>query len=203
MYIYSKKEQLAIVLRYADVEAVKLFENVLTYVEATSLDARSLSEFIFNALKKNGIDPKCIVTQGYDSTSVMSGYCAEVQWYICDIVPHATYVHCYANSLNLVLVGTTKRISLASDFFIFIETLYVFLSRSVTHPIFLKKLSELQPYCPQRQLKRLSDTQWSCRFLAVGAFCSTFESVLATLEEICSKWKRQIKSYRSNCYIFG
>ena len=66
------------------------------------------------------------------------------------------------------------------------ETLYVFLSRSVTHAIFLKKQSELQPDCPQRQLQRLSDTRWSCRFLAVDAVCSTFESVLATLEEIAN-----------------
>ena len=50
----SKKEQLAIVLRYVDVEEGKLFEHFLTYVEATSLDARSLSEFILNTLRKNG-----------------------------------------------------------------------------------------------------------------------------------------------------
>ena len=179
----SKKEQLAIVLRYVDVEAVKLFEHFLTYVEATSLDAHSLSEFILNALRKNGLDPECIVSQGYDGASVMSGRCAGVQQYVCEIVPHATYVHCYAHCLNLVLVDSTKRVSEASDF---IETLYVFLSRSVTHAIFLKKQSELQPDRPQRQLQRLSDTRWSCRFLAVDALCSTFESVLATLEEIAN-----------------
>ena len=52
------------------------------------------------------------------------------------------------------------------------------------HAIFLKKQSELQPHRPQRQLQRLSNTRWSCRFLAVDALCSTFESVLATLEEL-------------------
>ena len=184
----SKKEQLAIVLRYVDLEEVKLFEHFFTYVEVTSLDACSLSEFILNSLRENGIDPKCIVSQGYDGASVMSGHCAGpgVQRYICDIVPHATctYVHCYAHCLNLVLVDSTKRVSEASDFFSLTETLYVFLSRSVTHAIFRKKQSELQPHRPQRQLQRLSNTRWSCRFLAVDALCSTFESVLATLEEI-------------------
>ena len=57
----SKKEQLAIVLRYVDVEEGKLFEHFLTYVEATSLDACSLSEFILHSLRKNGLDPKCII----------------------------------------------------------------------------------------------------------------------------------------------
>ena len=88
--------------------------------------------------------------------------------------------------LNLVLVDSTKKVSEAADFFSILETLYVFLSRSVTHAIFLKKQSELQPDRPQRQLQRLSDTRWSCRFLAVDALCSSFGSVLATLEEIAN-----------------
>ena len=135
------------------------FKYFLTYMEVTSLNAHSLSEFILNILRKNGIDLECIVSQGDDGASVMSGLCAGVQWYICDIVPHATYVHCYAHCLNMVLVDSTKRVSEASDFFSLVETLYVFLSRSVTHAIFLKKQSELQPHRPQRQLQRLSDTR--------------------------------------------
>lgn len=61
-----------------------------------------------------------------------------------------------------------------------------FLSQSITHAIFLWKQSELQSDKPQRQLQRLSDTHWSCKYLAVDAVCSTFESVLATLEEIAN-----------------
>ena len=66
------------------------------------------------------------------------------------------------------------------------ESLYAFLSQSVTHAIFLQKQSELKPDMPQRQLQRLSDTRWSCRYLAVDAVCSTFDSVIATLEEIAN-----------------
>ena len=182
----SKKEQLAIVVRYVDVEAAKLYEHFITYVEATALDANSLSAFILDALRENELDPQCIVSQGYDGASVMSGRCAGVQQKICEVVPHATYVHCYAHCLNLVLVDSTKCVSEASDFFSLMETLYSFLSRSVTHAIFLQKQSELQPNKPQRQLQRLSDTRWSCRYVAVDAVCSTFDSVLATLEEIAN-----------------
>ena len=84
----------------------------------------------------------------------MSGHCAGVQKYNYDIVPHATYVHCYSHGLNLVLVDSTRRVSEASDFFSLMETLYVFLSRSVTHAILLKKQSELQPDHPPRQLQK-------------------------------------------------
>ena len=180
----SKKEQLAIVLRYVDVDSAKLFEHFLTYVEATSLDAGSLSSYILDTLRMNGLDPQCIVSQGYDGASVMSGQCTGVQQRICEIVPQATYVHCYAHCLNLVLVDTTKSVSEAAEFFSLMETLYVFLSRSVTHAIFLKKQSELHSDKPQRPLQRLSDTRWSCRYLAVDAVYSTFGAVLATLEEI-------------------
>ena len=38
----SKKEQLAIVVRYVDVETVELYEHFVTYIEATALDANSL-----------------------------------------------------------------------------------------------------------------------------------------------------------------
>ena len=78
----GKREQLAIVLRYVDMEKVKLFEHFLTCIEATSLNAQCLSEFILSALRKNALHPKCIVSQGYDGTSVMSWYCAGVQKYL-------------------------------------------------------------------------------------------------------------------------
>ena len=110
----SKKEQLAIVVRYVDVEAVKLLEHVFTYVEATALDSSSLSAFILNALRKNQLDPECIVSQGYDGASVMSGRCAGVQQKICEVVPHTAYVHCYAHCLN---VDSTKSVFKASNFF--------------------------------------------------------------------------------------
>ena len=83
----------------------------------------------------------------------MSGHCAGVQQRICEVVPHDTYVHCYAHCLNLVIVDSTKCVSEASECFSLMETLYSFLSRSVTHAIFLKKQSELQPDQPQRQLQ--------------------------------------------------
>ena len=39
----------------------------------------------------------------------------------------------------------------------------------------------LHPDKPIHQLQKLSDICWTCRLLAVGAVCSTFDAVLATL----------------------
>ena len=87
----------------------------MTYVEATALDSSSLSAFF--SMRKNQLYPECIVSQGYDGASVMSGRCAGVQQKICQVVPHAAYVYCYAHCLNLVLVDSTKSVFEASNFF--------------------------------------------------------------------------------------
>ena len=171
-------------LRYVDIESATLFERFLTYVEATSLNAESLSKYILDTLKEYGLDPQCIVSQGYYGASVMSGCCSGVQQRIKEIAPQAVYVHCYAHCLNLVLVDCTKSVSDAAEFFSLMEVLYVFMSASKVHTLYLQKQIELCPTKQIRQLQRLSDTRWACRYLAVDAVCSTFGSVLATLQAV-------------------
>lgn len=75
----SKVEQLAIVCRYVDINTATIHERFLTYVPAPSLTAESLSQYILDTLRKYQLDPKCIVSQGYDGASVMSGCCSGVQ----------------------------------------------------------------------------------------------------------------------------
>ena len=74
----SKQEQLAIVVRYVDKEGM-INERFLTFVQATSLNAESLSNYLIKVLEDNGLDPTNIVSQGYDGASVMSGHCTGVQ----------------------------------------------------------------------------------------------------------------------------
>ena len=63
----SKQEQLAIVLRYLDKE-VTINERFLTFVQATSLNAESLSNYLIKLLEDNGLDLTYIVSQGYKDT---------------------------------------------------------------------------------------------------------------------------------------
>ena len=78
-----------------------------------------------------------------------------------------------------------KIASAVSDFFALIEVLYVFLSRSVTHAIFLRKQSELHPDKQYRQLQTIRHPL-VLQVLSRDAVCSTFDAVLATLEEIAN-----------------
>ena len=84
----SKKEQLAIVVKYVDPKTVVIYERFLTFVEAQSLNAESLSTYILDTLRHYGLDPACIVSQGYDGASVMSGRCKGVQQRIREVAPH-------------------------------------------------------------------------------------------------------------------
>ena len=182
----SKVEQLAIILRYVDINTASVYERFLTYVPAKSLTAQGLSSYILDTLRNHQLDPNCIVSQGYDGASVMSGCCSGVQMRIKEVAPHALYVHCNAHCLNLCLVDSVKTVRDASEFFGLLETLYVFLSSSKSHAIFIEQQTKLHPNKQTRQLQKLSDTRWACRQNAVNAVCYTYDAVLATLSEVSS-----------------
>ena len=181
----SKVEQLAIVLRCVDISTASVYEQ---YIPAECLTAQSSSSYILDTLRKHELEPNCIVSQGYDGASVMSGCCKGVQTQIRKMAPHAIYIHCNAHCLNLCLVDSAKAVRGASDFFGLLETLYmyVFLSTSKCHVIFMEQQSQLHPDKQHRQLQKLSDTRWPCWHNAVSAVCYTYDAVLATLSECVS-----------------
>ena len=121
----NKTEQLAIVGRYVDVEAVKLFEyfwlmlrlllSMLVVFQNLFLMLYERISWIRNALWVRDMmmhPSRAGVVLDYNK--------------ICEVVPHAAYVHCYAHCLNLVLISSHGN-------------RYIFLSRSATHAIFLQR----------------------------------------------------------------
>ena len=75
-------------LWYVDPKTAVIYERLLTFVEAQSLNAESLSTYMLDTLRHHGLDPERIVSQGYDGASVMSGCCKGVQQHI-KVAPHA------------------------------------------------------------------------------------------------------------------
>ena len=179
----SKQEQLAVVLRYVDDKAV-IHEKFLTYKLATSLTAESLAAFLVETLREYQLNPENIVSQGYDGASVMSGKCSGVQQRLRELAPSAIYVHCCAHVLNLVLVDCAKVVQSAREFFCLLEQIYVFISTTKCHVVFMAKQKELHPGKQPVQLQALSDTRWACRYSAVNAVCNTYDSLLATLIQV-------------------
>ena len=60
------------------------------FVKAESLNAESLSDYIFKTLSDYNLYPALIVSQAYDGVSVMSGSCSGVQQRIKMMAPNAT-----------------------------------------------------------------------------------------------------------------
>ena len=119
----SKTEYLSFVLRYIDLATGDICESFLTFLATTCQNAESLSKYILDTLHNHGLDCSKIVSQGYDGAGVMSGRNTGVQQRIKAVAPHAIYIHCYAHTLNLVLVDAVKSVQLAVEFFALLESL--------------------------------------------------------------------------------
>ncbi|XP_011405633.1 PREDICTED: zinc finger MYM-type protein 1-like [Amphimedon queenslandica] len=145
----AKIEQVALVIRYVKPTRSEIHKRFLMYVKASSLNAKSMTEYITSTLEKYHLDVQKVVSQGYDGTSVMYGSCTGVQRWIFEIVPQAIYVHCFAHVLNLVLVDCSKKVSHAGKFFALLESLYLFLSSAKAHTLFAKNQEVLYPSEPK------------------------------------------------------
>ena len=119
----------------------------------------------------------------------MSGKCNGVGAKILELNSSAMYVHCYAHRLNLALVDVSKAIPTIADFFILLEKLYVFVSASTTHVIFIEhqKHTSSKVY----ELKQISDTRWSCRYSSIKAVFATYSAILGTLVEVSNGTNRE------------
>ena len=122
--------------------------------------------------------------QCYDGASVMSGRCNSVQAKVRKEAPKALYMHCTVHRLNLVLVDSVKSVKAAGDFFCILESLYVFIATSKAHEIFIAQHKKIMPNEPPKELKRLSNTHWSCKYSAILAVQRTYLSIVATLDVI-------------------
>ena len=177
----SKQEQLSLVLRYV-YEGV-VHERFISYTHCEELHASALTSYIFQVLDGLQINIKNCISQCYDGASVMSGAYSGVSARILEENLRAIYIHCHAHQLNLALVDTCKNLPPASDFFFLFESLYVFMSSSIPHSMFIKKQKELG-FTREIRLVKLSDTRWSCRHTSMTAIKSTISAVLVTIQEI-------------------
>ncbi len=124
-----------------------------------------------------------LVGQGYDGASVMSGRHSGVAARIKAKTNHAFYVHCNAHCLNLVLVDSTKSVPESETFFSLLQKLYVYMSGSYVHQKWLSVQKEMYQGAP-RDLQRLSDTRWACRYQACKNIKDRLPAVLRVLHDI-------------------
>ena len=179
----SKKEQISLVLRYYYDGTVH--ESFLQFQHAEKLDAAGLTEKIVNALESYGLEYRTqLIGQGYDGASVMSGKHSGVSARIQGLAKHAFYVHCNAHCLNLVIVDTVKALPDAQTFFSLLQRLYTYLSGSYVHQKWQEIQRTMYPHDQPRELPKLSDVRWNCRFHACRNLMDRLPAVLRVLHDI-------------------
>nr|XP_054592247.1 zinc finger MYM-type protein 1 [Nothobranchius furzeri] len=178
----QKKEQVSLVIRYYYRGVIH--ESFIDFMKADSLDAAGLTDLIIKCLEKHGLEYRNnLVGQGYDGATVMSGKHSGVCTRIQEVAKYAFYVHCNAHCLNLVIVDSVKSVSEADCFFSLLQKLHSFLSGSYVHT----KRHSIQREMydgPPRELPKLSDTRWACRYAACHNLLDRLPAVCRLLQEI-------------------
>nr|XP_014349177.1 PREDICTED: zinc finger MYM-type protein 1-like [Latimeria chalumnae] len=115
----------------------------------------------------------------------MSGNISGLQSRVKEVSPTALFVHCCAHNLNLVLMDAASYCTNAQLFFGTIESLYTFLTSSLSCLRILKEEQEKLDTAVQ-VLKKLSDTRWTCRKRAVDAVVQSLPALHNALDQIVS-----------------
>ena len=146
---------------------------------------RRLTGKIVHLLERYGLNYKNnLVGQAYDGAAVMSGKHSGVQARIREQAKFAFYIHCSAHSLNLVLVDVVKRVPETEEFFSLLQSLYILYLCLICAP---KMSLQREMYGRTRELQRLSDTRWACRFLALRNIMDTLPALKRPLQEIAQE----------------
>ena len=98
----SKKEQMAIVLRFVNKE---------DHIKESFLDLIHVSDTTALTLKNT------ICAQGYDDASNMRGGWNGLKALILKECPYAYYIHCMAHQLQLALVAASREVQEVHNFF--------------------------------------------------------------------------------------
>ena len=103
----SKKEQMAIVLRFIDKEG-KIKERFIGITHVKDTCSSTLKEGIDLVLSEHGLSISRIRGQGYDGASNMQGEFNDLKTLIMRESSSAYFVHCFARQLQLTLVAVAK-----------------------------------------------------------------------------------------------
>ncbi|XP_023769031.1 uncharacterized protein LOC111917599 [Lactuca sativa] len=106
----SKKEQMAIVVRFFDQDGhvKERFLDLICVNDTTSL---TLKNEILCSLSYHKLSVQDIRGQGYDGASNMRGEWNGLQALLLKECPYAYYIHCFAHQLQLTLIAASKDVT--------------------------------------------------------------------------------------------
>ncbi|KAL4150110.1 hypothetical protein QTP88_003947 [Uroleucon formosanum] len=185
-----KLDQVSVVIRYVVINYddldISIKESFLGFFKIDKHGAQDYEELISEILLMFKIDINKCRGQGYDGASVMSGVYSDVQKRIKDKVPNASYVHCCAHNLNLVISNTAKCLPKVASFFDTIQAIYNFFSGSAPRWAILAFGDDQSKRIKTKVLKKLCPTRWESRH---ESLCIEVKNPHTNLHSACRNLK--------------
>ena len=202
----SKKEQMALVLRFVNKEGL-ISERFLDVVHVSDTTASTLKESIYTVLASNDLSVQDIRGQGYDGASNMRGEWNGLKALILKDCPYAYYVHCMAHQLQLALVAASREVTEVHNFFqhaIFIinvvsasskrnDELLAAQAAEIARDIDLGELDTGKGANQLGSLQRPGDTRWSSHFKSIQSLKKRFGAAITILRSIAND--RSVSKY--------
>jgi hypothetical protein len=112
----SWKEQMALVVHFVDRDGF-IRERFLDLIHVHDTYSVTLKQELCYVLSLHNLDVKNICGQGYDGASNMHEEWNGLQAKFLEECPYAYYVHCFAQQLQLALLGASKEVIEVHNFF--------------------------------------------------------------------------------------
>ncbi|KAM3271718.1 hypothetical protein ACQJBY_042113 [Aegilops geniculata] len=195
----SKREQMAIVLRFVDKQGFNR-ERFFDLIHVKDTSSATLKEEIDFVLSQHDLDVQNIRGQGYDGASNMRGEWNGLQAKFMEECPYAYYVHCFAHRLQLALVGASKEVTEVHNFFdhlaLVVNTVVSSSKRNdelhanqvaaMEHLIELSELETGSGANQTRTLQRPCDTRWSSHYGSVCSLLKLYGPTFLVLKNIAT-----------------
>nr|XP_027082388.1 zinc finger MYM-type protein 1-like [Coffea arabica] len=193
----SKREQMAIVLRFVDKQGY-IRERFFDIVHVHETNSLTLKKEICDVLSRHNLSVQNIRGQGYDGASNMRGEWNGLQALFIQECPYAYYIHCFAHRLQLTLVATSQEVIPVEQFFTNLSLLINLVSSSCKRVDQLRvaraariaeliAIDELETGRGQNQmgtLKRPGTTRWGSHFSSICSLFTEYEDICSVLIDV-------------------
>ncbi|MEJ2527969.1 MAG: DUF4371 domain-containing protein [Sulfurovaceae bacterium] len=195
----SKKEQMAIVIRFVNKEGL-IKERFLDLIHVSDTAALTLKDSICAVLLDNNLSVQDIRGQGYDGASNMRGEWNGLKALILNECPYAYYIHCMAHQLQLALVAASREVHEVHNFFQNANFIINVVSASpkrndellanqaaeIIREIELGELDTGRGANQIGSLQRPGDTRWSSHYKSIRSLKKMFAATISVLRSIAN-----------------
>ncbi|KAL7087011.1 hypothetical protein ACP275_13G038800 [Erythranthe tilingii] len=193
----SKREQMALVLRFVDKMGF-LQERFFDIVSVENTCSLTLKQELSNIFSHHALNVENLRGQGYDGASNMRGEWNGLQALFLKDCPYAYYVHCFAHRLQLALVAASREVILVHQFFSKLDLIVNIVGASckrngelitaqqaeISRLISIDELGTGSGANQIGNLQRAGNTRWGSHFSSVCSLIKMFSATGTVLQNI-------------------